>query len=86
MDSFDFFGEVLFDEAKYLFEKATETKHNREQQLFLHSSLLMAISALEAYINSVCEELVDTPVFCQDFFLKIGRKIPQFRMGNSSES
>ena len=25
-------------------------------------------------------------VFCQDFFLKIGRKIPQFRMGNSSES
>lgn len=66
MESFDNFGEVLFDEAKYLYENAEETKFDKERQLFLHSSLIMSMSALEAYINSVCEELVETPEYKLD--------------------
>jgi len=71
MYSFDFFGEILFDEAKLLYEKALETKFDRERQLYLHSSLLMGMSALEAYVNSVCEELVDTEEYKLDLYEKM---------------
>ena len=71
MSSFDFFGEMLFDEAKLLFEKAQKARFNREKQLYLHSSLLMGMSALEAYINSICEELVNTEEFNLDLYGKM---------------
>ena len=71
MDSFDFFGEVLFDEAKFLYEKACETKFDKERQLYLHSSLLMGMSALEAYVNSICEELVNTEEYKLELYEKM---------------
>lgn len=71
MESFDFFGEILFDEAKFLYEKALEAKHDREKQLYLQSSLLMGMCALEAYVNSVCEELVSTEGYKLELYEKM---------------
>lgn len=71
MVSFDFFGEILFDEAKFLYEKALESKYNKEKQLYLQSSLLMGMSALEAYVNAVCEELVGTEEYKLELYEKM---------------
>ena len=61
MTNFDFFGEMLFEEAKFYLEIA-KNKENvmGEEDAALHASLLLAMSALEAYINAVAEELVTT--------------------------
>lgn len=67
MKNFDFFGEMLFEEAKYYLEIA-ENKENDEKEAALHASLLLAMSALEAYVNAVAEELVTT--FELDIFEK----------------
>lgn len=71
MESFDFFGEILFDEAKFLYEKALGAKYDKEKQLYLQSSLLMGMSALEAYVNAVCEELVDTEEYKLELYEKM---------------
>lgn len=61
MKDFDFFGEMLFEEAKYYLEIAKrEGSETDEETAALHASLLLAMSALEAYINAVAEELVAT--------------------------
>ena len=59
MRSFDFFGEMLFEEAKYYLEIAKSEVDGTEQQIaHLHASLLLSMSALEAYVNAVSEEIV----------------------------
>lgn len=59
MNDFDFFGEMLFEEAKYYLEIAQGKEvADGEKTAALHASLLLAMSALEAYINSVAGELV----------------------------
>lgn len=59
MNEFDFFGEKLFEEAKYFLEEAKSEEAESECQLaLLNASLLLAMSALEAYVNAVSEELV----------------------------
>lgn len=61
MTNFDFFGEMLFEEAKFYLEIAKNKKNVMgEEAAALHASLLLAMSALEAYINAVAEELVNT--------------------------
>lgn len=59
MKEFDFFGEMLFEEAKYYLEIAKSEEDGSEHQIsLLHASLLLSMSALEAYVNAVSEELV----------------------------
>lgn len=59
MKEFDFFGEMLFEEAKYYLEVAKSEEEGSPQQMAsLHASLLLSMSALEAYVNAVSEELV----------------------------
>lgn len=61
MKTFDFFGEMLFEEAKYYLEIAKSKENATEEETAaLHASMLLAMSALEAYINAVAEELVNT--------------------------
>lgn len=61
MINFDFFGEMLFEEAKYYLEIAkAESEGTEEQTAALHASLLLSMSALEAYVNAVAEELVSS--------------------------
>lgn len=61
---FNFFGEQLFEEAKYFLEKAKQEEEQSDKQTaFLHSCLLLGMSSLEAYVNSIAEEL------CMSFVL-----------------
>ena len=60
MKEFDFFGEMLFEEAKLYLEVAKSEEGSENQIASLHASLLLSMSALEAYVNAVSEELVST--------------------------
>ena len=58
---FDTFFTQLFEESKYLFEKSKESQEPQEKNIYLHSSLLLAMSSLEACINAIIEELLIEP-------------------------
>ena len=60
MKEFDFFGEMLFEEAKYYLETAKKEEGSDSELAALHASLLLGMSSLEAYINAVAEELVSS--------------------------
>ncbi|MBC5721592.1 Uncharacterised protein [uncultured Clostridium sp.] len=60
MTDFDSFSDQLLEESKALLEKA-KTDEPFTQSAYLHSSLLLAISALEACINSIVEEILIEP-------------------------
>jgi len=57
MTGFDNFSSQLWEEAKRFYEKALLAK-DAEQAAYLHSAVLIGMSALEAYINGICEELL----------------------------
>lgn len=57
MTEFDSFATQLLEEAKVLLEKSNKEDHF-VKTTYLHSSLLLSISALEACINSVTDELM----------------------------
>lgn len=60
MTEFDSFSTQLLEESKALLEKA-KSAEPFTQSAYLHASLLLAISALEACINSITEELLIEP-------------------------
>lgn len=57
MTEFDSFASQLLEESKALLEKSRVTD-DFAQTTYLHSSLLLAFSALEACINSISDELL----------------------------
>lgn len=57
---FDTFFEELFEQAKYLLEQAKRYTDDK-CKTYLHSSLLMAMSSLEACINAIADELLIDP-------------------------
>lgn len=60
MTEFDSFASQLLEESKALLDKSRATEAF-SQATYLHSSLLLAISALEACINSISDELLVGP-------------------------
>ena len=58
---FDNFTVQLFEESKALYEKAKATSDDFSKDTFLHSSLLLVMSSLEACVNSISEELLIDP-------------------------
>ena len=58
---FDNFAAQLFEEAKALFEGAKNSTEDVTKEIFLHSSLLLVMSSLEACVNSISEELLIEP-------------------------
>lgn len=58
MTEFDSFASQLLEESKVLLDKS-KTAEDFLRFTYLHSSLLIAISALEACINSISDELLD---------------------------
>lgn len=53
------FATELFEEAKRFLEKAKETQDKEGHKAFLNASLLLGVSALEAHINAVADEMFD---------------------------
>lgn len=65
MAAFDDFSGLLLEEAKRFLEKIKETKDEDAKTAYIHSAVLIGISALEAYINGISQELVNfhaTPI------------------------
>lgn len=59
---FDNFTVLLFEESKALYERSkTTTSDDFSKDAFLHSSLLLVMSSLEACVNSISEELLIDP-------------------------
>ncbi len=58
---FDSFVTQLFEESKSFFEKAKKTTDTDSKDAYLHSSLLLIMSCLEACVNSIAEELMIDP-------------------------
>lgn len=61
MEEFSSFIVQLLDESKCFLQKARNEKSTPVCQAFLHASLLIAISSLEACVNSIAEELLREP-------------------------
>lgn len=58
MSEIDVFASLLFEEAKRFLEKANLEKSSQGKTAYLHASLLLCISSLEAYINAIADELL----------------------------
>ncbi len=54
----DDFASQLFEESKRFFEKAIDTNDSVGKTAYLHASLSLASSSLEAHINSICEDFL----------------------------
>jgi len=54
---FDFFASHLLEEAKRFLERAVEAKSDAvARDAYLHASLLLAFSGLEAHVNAIADE------------------------------
>lgn len=58
---FDGFITQLIEESKAFYERAKKTSESIEKEAYLHSSLLLAMSSLEACINAIVEEILIEP-------------------------
>lgn len=58
---FDNFVIQLFEEAKAFYEKAKSSTEKESKEGYLHSSLLLVMSSLEACVNSIVEEVLIDP-------------------------
>lgn len=57
MGDFDIFANQLLEEAKRFLEKASESSDAVAEAANLHAALMLSFCALEAYVNSIGEEL-----------------------------
>lgn len=57
MSDIDTFASSLLEESKRFLEKATESDEEEAISAFLHASVLLAFSSLEAHVNAVADEI-----------------------------
>jgi hypothetical protein len=55
----DAFAADLFEEAKRFLEKASDSSDDTGRKAFLHAALLLGISALEAHVNAIADEMAE---------------------------
>jgi hypothetical protein len=60
MNNFDNFCVTLLEEAKHFYEKYQSETSEEGKNAYCHSSLLLTICSLEAFVNSISEELALT--------------------------
>ncbi len=58
MKNFDEFSNEILEEAKRFLEKAKETD-DKNKPPYLHASLLLSISSLEAFVNGIADDFKD---------------------------
>ena len=61
MSSFDDFCGDLIEQAKHFLEKSKRPENDDAFRAYLNASLLLSMSALEAYINGISSELLHMP-------------------------
>lgn len=55
----DTFAADLFEEAKRFLEKAKEANDTQGKKAYLHATLLLGVSALEAHVNAIACEMLE---------------------------
>lgn len=63
MTDFDIFCNTLLEESKLFLEKAKKSKTKEEESCYLHASLMLCSSALEAFINGISDDFADSKKF-----------------------
>ena len=58
MKDIDQFSKTLLEESKRFLEKSEEDSSEDGKQAYLHACLVLGFSALEAYLNSIADELL----------------------------
>lgn len=58
MNEFDEFSENLLEESLRFLEKAKQSDNSIQINAYLHASLVLGFSSLEAYVNSICDEIL----------------------------
>jgi hypothetical protein len=58
MNNADIFSRELIEESKCFLEKAKKETGNEAKTAYLHASLFIAFSALEAHLNSIAEDFL----------------------------
>ncbi len=86
MSSFDKFSADLLEESKRFLELANNSETSVGETAFLHASILTGMSALEAYINSIAEELLTWPKFGLHEKALLGEKDIELKNGEFSLS
>ena len=60
MSEIDKFSIQLFEQAKRFLEKSKIEDTDDGKKAYLHAALLIGISSLEAHVNAIAEEILDT--------------------------
>ena len=60
MADFDLFANQILEEAKRFLEKSTGSADPASKAAHLHAALMLAFCALEAHINSICDEFASS--------------------------
>ena len=61
MNTFDEFSATLWEEAKRFYEKSIEVKGAESKDPYYHAAILLGMSALEAYVNGIGEDIMCNP-------------------------
>lgn len=61
MNRMDAFAAQLLEEAKWHLESAASAPSDEKRAAYCHAALLVGVSALEAHLNALCEELALRP-------------------------
>jgi hypothetical protein len=61
MAEVDELAALLLEESKRFYEKAIESRDQGAQLAYSHASLLLAVSSLEAHVNSICDDFLVRP-------------------------
>lgn len=59
MADFDAFARTLLEESKRFLERAIEANGGAAEQPNLHAALMLAFCSLEAYVNTVADEMAE---------------------------
>ena len=62
MEKFDVFCNHLLEESKRFLEKAKDEKERKAQNAYLHASLLLSISTLEAFVNGIADDFKNASI------------------------
>lgn len=81
MATFDDFSALLLEEAKRFHEKISETTDEDAKTAYIHSAVLIGVSALEAYINGIAQELINFPTTPIHEKSLLGEKEIEFKNG-----
>lgn len=99
MSLFDEFASSLWEESKRFYEKSIEATEIESKGAYQRAAILLGMSALEAYVNGICDDLLSNPniplheqsilsereIELDNGEFKLGKKLQMFRITDRIE-